>query len=136
MSDWISFWDTNHSVYVSARHLDAHYRRIADDLGIDPARLLFLSDIEDELAAARAAGWQAVGVVRAGEEQATAQEPSIASFGAVRHFKQLILTRERELILGARALGWSWELIAGSLGVTPQAAHQRWNRLVDKEQVL
>lgn len=32
MSDWISFWDTNHSVYVSARHLDAHYRRIADDL--------------------------------------------------------------------------------------------------------
>lgn len=32
MSDWVSFWDTKHSVYVSARHLDAHYRRIADDL--------------------------------------------------------------------------------------------------------
>ena len=32
MSDWISFWDSKHSVYVSARHLDAHYRRIADDL--------------------------------------------------------------------------------------------------------
>jgi SAM-dependent methyltransferase len=30
--DWISFWDTKHSVYVNARHLDAHYRRIADDL--------------------------------------------------------------------------------------------------------
>jgi SAM-dependent methyltransferase len=30
--DWISFWDSNHSVYVNARHLDAHYRRIADDL--------------------------------------------------------------------------------------------------------
>jgi len=32
MSDWISFWDSKHSVYVSARHLDAHYRRVADDL--------------------------------------------------------------------------------------------------------
>ena len=32
MSDWVSFWDSKHSVYVSARHLEAHYRRIADDL--------------------------------------------------------------------------------------------------------
>ena len=32
MSDWISFWDSKHSVYVNARHLEAHYRRIADDL--------------------------------------------------------------------------------------------------------
>ncbi len=30
--DWISFWDSKHAVYVNARHLDAHYRRIADDL--------------------------------------------------------------------------------------------------------
>jgi SAM-dependent methyltransferase len=30
--DWISFWDSKHSVYVNARHLTAHYRRIADDL--------------------------------------------------------------------------------------------------------
>ena len=32
MSDWISFWNSRHSVYVNARHLEAHYRRIADDL--------------------------------------------------------------------------------------------------------
>jgi SAM-dependent methyltransferase len=32
MLDWISFWDSKHSVYVNARHLDAHYRRIADDV--------------------------------------------------------------------------------------------------------
>jgi SAM-dependent methyltransferase len=31
-SDWISFWDSRHSVYVNRRHLEAHYRRIADDL--------------------------------------------------------------------------------------------------------
>jgi SAM-dependent methyltransferase len=30
--DWIAFWDSKHSVYVNARHLDAHYRCIADDL--------------------------------------------------------------------------------------------------------
>ena len=30
--DWISFWDSKHSVYVNTRHLAAHYRRIADDI--------------------------------------------------------------------------------------------------------
>jgi len=30
--DWISFWDSKHAVYVNARHLEAHYRRIADDV--------------------------------------------------------------------------------------------------------
>jgi len=30
--DWISFWDDKHSIYVNARHHQAHYRRIADDL--------------------------------------------------------------------------------------------------------
>jgi SAM-dependent methyltransferase len=32
MSDWISFWDTQHSIYVNARHRDVHYRGIAEDL--------------------------------------------------------------------------------------------------------
>jgi SAM-dependent methyltransferase len=32
MSDWISFWDTPHSIYVNARHRDVHYRGIAEDV--------------------------------------------------------------------------------------------------------
>lgn len=32
MADWISFWDTSHSIYVNARHRDIHYRLIAEDL--------------------------------------------------------------------------------------------------------
>jgi SAM-dependent methyltransferase len=28
--DWISFWDSEHSIYVNARHFDVHYRTIAD----------------------------------------------------------------------------------------------------------
>src|ERR1700758_2124743 len=30
MGDWISFWDSDHSIYVNARHFDVHYRTIAD----------------------------------------------------------------------------------------------------------
>jgi SAM-dependent methyltransferase len=30
MRDWISFWDSDHSIYVNARHFDVHYRTIAD----------------------------------------------------------------------------------------------------------
>jgi SAM-dependent methyltransferase len=32
MGDWIAFWDSNHSIYVNARHRDVHYRTIAQDL--------------------------------------------------------------------------------------------------------
>jgi SAM-dependent methyltransferase len=32
MSDWRSFWDSEHSIYVNARHKDVHYRAIADQI--------------------------------------------------------------------------------------------------------
>jgi SAM-dependent methyltransferase len=32
VSDWQSFWDSNHSIYVNARHKDVHYREIADQI--------------------------------------------------------------------------------------------------------
>ena len=32
MGDWIAFWDSQHAIYVNARHLDVHYRRIAEDV--------------------------------------------------------------------------------------------------------
>jgi SAM-dependent methyltransferase len=32
MSDWRSFWDSAHSIYVNARHKDVHYREIADHI--------------------------------------------------------------------------------------------------------
>jgi enolase-phosphatase E1 len=40
------------------------YRRIADAIGENPAHLLFLSDIVEELDAAAAAGWHTVWLVR------------------------------------------------------------------------
>jgi len=30
VSDWVSFWDQPHSIYVNERHFDVHYRDIAD----------------------------------------------------------------------------------------------------------
>ena len=36
--DWISFWNSQHSIYVNARHLDLHYRDVADRiLDLQPA---------------------------------------------------------------------------------------------------
>jgi ubiquinone/menaquinone biosynthesis C-methylase UbiE len=31
-NDWVSFWDTDHPIYVNKRHFDVHYRAIADDI--------------------------------------------------------------------------------------------------------
>jgi SAM-dependent methyltransferase len=37
--NWISFWNTQHSIYVNARHLDLHYRDVADRmLQLEPGR--------------------------------------------------------------------------------------------------
>lgn len=37
--DWVSFWNSQHSIYVNARHLDLHYRDVADRiLDLKPAR--------------------------------------------------------------------------------------------------
>jgi SAM-dependent methyltransferase len=32
MGDWIAFWDSQHSIYVNARHRDVHYRTVARDI--------------------------------------------------------------------------------------------------------
>lgn len=48
------------------------YATIADALSVAPARALFLTDHPEEVAAARAAGWQTVALDRAGEPWAGA----------------------------------------------------------------
>ena len=32
MGEWIAFWDSEHSIYVNARHRDVHYRTVADNI--------------------------------------------------------------------------------------------------------
>ncbi len=31
-NDWVSVRDSDHPIYVNARHVDVHYRAIADDI--------------------------------------------------------------------------------------------------------
>jgi enolase-phosphatase E1 len=42
------------------------YQRIADAIGVPPRRILFVSDVREELDAAREAGWQTLWMVREG----------------------------------------------------------------------
>jgi SAM-dependent methyltransferase len=32
ISEWLAFWDKPHSIYVSARHRDVHYRLLAEEI--------------------------------------------------------------------------------------------------------
>ncbi|WP_051024598.1 MULTISPECIES: acireductone synthase [Nocardia] len=54
-------------VNAGPKREERSYRRIAAEIGVPGGEILFLSDHPDELDAAVAAGWQAVGVTRAGE---------------------------------------------------------------------
>jgi enolase-phosphatase E1 len=58
------------------------YRRIAAAIGIEPERLLFLSDIGAELDAAREAGWQTVQIVR-GNTPPAPGHAQVASFDEI-----------------------------------------------------
>ncbi|WP_436494890.1 acireductone synthase [Actinokineospora sp. HUAS TT18] len=59
----------------------ASYQRIAAAIGVPACEILFLSDVAAELDAARAAGWQTVGVSRAEDDN-----PDVGSHRAVKDF--------------------------------------------------
>ncbi|WP_110876074.1 acireductone synthase [Franconibacter helveticus] len=50
--------------HVGAKRETQSYRNIAQQAGVPPGQLLFLSDIRQELDAAREAGWQTVQLIR------------------------------------------------------------------------
>ncbi|WNJ82002.1 acireductone synthase [Cedecea neteri] len=50
--------------HVGAKREAQSYRNIATEIGVAPEELLFLSDIHQELDAAREAGWQTVQLIR------------------------------------------------------------------------
>ncbi|MEU8263738.1 acireductone synthase [Micromonospora sp. NPDC048999] len=100
------------------------YRTIAAELGVDPARAVFLTDVPAELAAAAAAGWRAIGVARPGEPYHG------ADFGPARtvaSFDELTLVPAARLLAAGRELaaeaaryaGLGWMRgTAGNLSVT------------------
>jgi enolase-phosphatase E1 len=66
----------------SKREPDA-YRAIADRIGLPARRIMFLSDVREELDAARAAGMRTTWLVRAGSPGAAAEHPVARNFDEV-----------------------------------------------------
>ena len=59
------------------------YRRIAEAIGAPPRRILFLSDVREELDAAREAGWQTVWLVREGSPPLAASHRRATRFDQI-----------------------------------------------------
>lgn len=68
---------------VGGKKEAASYRRIAGELGLAPAAILFLSDVPEELAAARAAGFAVCWLIREGEPPAHPAYPVARSFAEI-----------------------------------------------------
>ncbi|WP_267885128.1 acireductone synthase [Streptomyces rimosus] len=78
------FYDTENA---GPKLVAMSYETIADDLGAESERVLFLSDRPGELDAARAAGWRTAGVRRPGEPyygSGVGDHPEVASFAELR----------------------------------------------------
>lgn len=73
------YYDT----HIGAKREADAYRAIVADIGVPAGEILFLSDIVEELDAARAAGMQTIQLVREGELEAHARHRQVRDFDAV-----------------------------------------------------
>ena len=73
------FFDTN----VGGKKEVDSYHKIADEIGLSPAYILFLSDIKDELDAAKAAGYQSVWLVRDQELKKDTEHVQVSNFDEI-----------------------------------------------------
>jgi enolase-phosphatase E1 len=76
------------TVNAGPKREEPSYRAIALALPADPARVIFLSDVPAELDAARAAGWQTVGVARKGEPFGDADFGAHRTVGSLEEVEQ------------------------------------------------
>jgi len=78
------YFDTN----IGAKIESKSYQNIATFLNISPEEILFLSDVETELNAAKQAGFQTTWLVRDGEINTTVNHPQVNSF------EQIVISKE------------------------------------------
>lgn len=69
---------------IGAKREAAAYQKIAAAIGTPPQRILFLSDVREELDAARAAGLQTAWLVRDVEPDPAAAHPQACDFDGIR----------------------------------------------------
>ncbi|MCP1438205.1 enolase-phosphatase E1 [Erwinia persicina] len=77
--DITSLFSGYFDTHVGAKRETDSYRNIAADIGLAPGELLFLSDIRQELDAAREAGWHTVQLVR-DEADDVSRHPQVNRF--------------------------------------------------------
>jgi enolase-phosphatase E1 len=91
-------WDTE---TAGPKKQAGAYRRISGEIdaasGLDAAHTVFLSDLVEELDAARSAGWHTVGVRRAGDQYF---ERGVGDHVAITSFDQLDLTGDQPVVVG------------------------------------
>lgn len=73
------FFDTN----IGGKKETESYRKIAEKIALPPDRILFLSDIKEELDAAQAAGLQTCWLVRDQQPDAQAEHRQVSSFDEI-----------------------------------------------------
>lgn len=74
------------TVNAGPKREELSYRAMTEVLGVDPGKVVFLSDVPAELDAAKLAGWQTIGLARAGEPYADADfgpHRTISSFDQI-----------------------------------------------------
>ena len=69
--------------HIGGKKEPQSYRNIAKSIGIDADQLLFLSDIKEELDAAKVAGFQTIWLLREGTLQDQAAHLQVSSFNSI-----------------------------------------------------
>ncbi|MFM8324281.1 MAG: acireductone synthase [Pirellulaceae bacterium] len=87
----LSLFSHHFDTTTGGKRSSSSYRAIAERLKRDPSQLLFLSDVYEELTAAKEAGWQAIAVVRPGN----APLPPNFSIPAIESFDELSVSTAR-----------------------------------------
>lgn len=82
----LSFFSGHFDTTIGSKKDSESYRKIAADIGQNPVEILFVSDLEAELVAARQAGIQVAAAMRPGNKPLSAEAdfPQISSFDQIK----------------------------------------------------
>ena len=83
--DVLSHFSGHYDTTIGGKKDSLSYKKIAADIGVAPAEILFVSDLEGELEAARVAGVQVAAAIRPGNKPLSdsASFPRISSFAEI-----------------------------------------------------
>lgn len=83
--DLLGYFSGHYDTTIGGKKDSVSYQNIAEDMGVKPSEILFVSDLEGELDAASAAGVQVAAAIRPGNKplSESASFPRISSFAEI-----------------------------------------------------